>query len=90
MLGTITQNVNVDTNVDVQIDVKEVLDEIETKDLLDYLHEERDIDVSPFDDVGQMKDAIMELCIGRCTRNLETNKEEIKAAICSLIDELFI
>lgn len=90
MLGTITQNVNVDTNVDVSIDVEEILDEIDTEDLLNYLIEERDIKVPNFNNTDEMKETIIELCIGRVTRNLETDKEEIKAAICSLIDELFI
>ncbi len=72
----------------VEIDAEDVLDEVSTEDLVKYLAERRYVKVKRFTDDGA-RDTIIALCLGKVRRNMEDNKEEVKAAIIEIIDELF-
>ncbi len=87
-LGEIDKTVQ----VDVQIDIEDVLDDLDTDDIEEYLaeryKEERKSDKNVDDE--DIKGTLIDLCVGRCRRNFEEDKEEVKATILKLIDEVFI
>lgn len=73
----------------VQVDIEEILDELDTETIEDYLEERHKDERKPFDEVDA-KATLIDLCVGRCRRNMEGDKEEVKSTILKLIDEVFI
>lgn len=71
-----------------EVSIEDVLDEVSTEDLEEYLAGRRDEKGTECYEDGA-RNVIIALCKGRMRRNLENDREEVKAAICEIIDELF-
>ncbi len=75
-------------SVDIDIDIEDVLDEVSTEELEEYLAERKAEEKNGYSDDGA-RNTIIGLCMGKVRRNMENDKEEVKAAINEIIDELF-
>ncbi len=75
---------------DVELDIEEILDGLDIDEIEDYLDERCGEAVRRGRHAPSAKQLLVDLCVGRCRRNLQTDKEEVKQAILSLIDEVFV
>ncbi len=79
----------VDVDVDVDIDAEDVLDELEIGEIEKYLEGRLKREAMYSKSTSNSKAILINLCVGRCRRNLQTDKEEVKRTILALIDEVF-
>lgn len=79
----------VTTEVEVDIDAEEVLNELEIEEIEEYLGGRLKREAMYSKPTVDSKAILINLCVGRCRRNLQTDKEEVKRTILALIDEVF-
>ncbi len=72
------------------IDKDDVLDSIPCDDIEEYLNERRSYEYSFAGTDRDVRVALIALCEGRCRRNMETDKEEVRATLSELVDRVFV
>lgn len=78
-----------ETDVTVDIDQEDVLDEMKTKDIEEYLDKRRQDDLQYSKTNGNEDYFILMACKGHIPRNVTPTNKDVKEAINSLIDLFF-
>lgn len=78
-----------ETDVTVDVDPEDVLDEMTTKDIEDYLNKRRKEDLQYSKPNGNEGYFILMACKGHILRNVIPSNKDVKEAINSIIDMVF-
>ena len=83
-------------DVDIEIDdvienfsLKEILDEYELDDIIEYVQAEQQQEWKLYGDPKEIKYAIEEIAATRISPNLLSCKDSVQTAVNEIIDELF-
>lgn len=78
-----------ETDVTVDVDPEDVLDEMTTKDIEDYLNKRKKKDLQYSKPNGDEAYFILMACEGHIPRNVIPSNKDVKEAINSIIDMVF-
>ena len=86
----IKKTVTTDVDVYIDVDQKDVLDEMSMEEIQSYY--KKRFKNTIFTDLTdeEIKEVLIELIIGRCARNLESDNQTIKESINSLMEQVLI
>lgn len=86
----IKKTVTTDVDVYIDVDQKDVLDEMSMEEIQSYY--KKRFKNTIFTDLTdeEIKEVLIELIIGRCTRNMESDNQTIKESINSLMEQVLI
>lgn len=73
----------------VEIDIEEILDDLDTDVLEEYLEERYERQNKDRHDAMNAKQIIINLCVGKRSRNVFCDKEVVKSTMLDIIDEVF-
>ena len=86
----IKKTVTTDVDVYIDVDQKDVLDEMSMEEIQSYY--KKRFNNTIFTDLTdeEIKEVLIELIIGRCARNMESDNQTIKESINSLMEQVLI
>lgn len=86
----IKKTVTTDVDVYIDVDQNDVLDEMSMKEIQSYY--KKRFKNTIFTDLTdeEIKEVLIELIIGRCARNMESDNQTIKESINSLMEQVLI
>lgn len=86
----IKKTVTTDVDVYIDVDQKDVLDEMSMEEIQSYY--KKRFKNTIFTDLTdeEIKEVLIELIIGRCARNMESDNQTIKESINSLMEQVLI
>lgn len=87
----ITKNVEqeFETDVTVDVDPNDVLDEMGTEEIIEYLDKRKKEDLQYSKNDGNEKYFILMACKGHIPRNISPTNKDVKEAINNIIDMVF-
>lgn len=86
----IKKTVTTDVDVYIDVDQKDVLDEMSLEEIQSYYKKRfKDTIFTDLTD-EEIKEVLIELIIGRCARNMESDNQTIKESINSLMEQVLI
>lgn len=86
----IKKTVTTDVDVYIDVDQKDVLDEMSMEEIQSYYKKRfKDTIFTDLTD-EEIKEVLIELIIGRCARNMESDNQTIKESINSLMEQVLI
>lgn len=86
----IKKTVTTDVDVYIDVDQKDVLDNMSMEEIKSYY--KKRFKNTIFTDLTdeEIKEVLIELIIGRCARNMESDNQTIKESINSLMEQVLI
>jgi hypothetical protein len=86
----ISKTVTTDVDVSIEVDPEDVLDEMSMEEIQSYYTKR--FKQSIFTDLTdeEIKGVLIDLIIGRCARNMESDNQTIKESINSLMEQVLI
>lgn len=86
----IKKTVTTDVDVYIDVDQKDVLDNMSMEEIQSYY--KKRFKNTIFTDLTdeEIKEVLIELIIGRCARNMESDNQTIKESINSLMEQVLI
>lgn len=86
----IKKTVTTDVDVYIDVDQKDVLDEMSMEEIQSYY--KKRFKNTIFTDLTdeEIKEVLIQLIIGRCARNMESDNQTIKESINSIMDQVLI
>lgn len=86
----IKKTVTTDVDVYIDVDQKDVLDEMSMEEIQSYY--KKRFKNTIFTDLTdeEIKEVLIELIIGRCARNMESDNQTIKESINSIMEQVLI
>ena len=86
----ISKTVTTDVDVCIEVEPEDVLDEMSMKEIQSYYTKR--FKQSIFTDLTdeEIKEVLIQLIIGRCARNMESDNQTIKESINSIMDQVLI
>lgn len=86
----INKTVTTDVDVSIEVDPEDVLDEMSMEEIQSYYTKR--FKQSIFTDLTdeEIKGVLIDLIIGRCARNMESDNQTIKESINSLMEQVLI
>ena len=86
----ISKTVTTDVDVCIEVEPEDVLDEMSLEEIQSYYKKRFKINI--FTDLTdeEIKEILIQLIIGRCARNMESDNQTIKESINSLMEQVLI
>lgn len=86
----ISKTVTTDVDVCIEVDPEDVLDEMSLGEIQSYYKKRFKNNI--FTDLTdeEIKEVLIQLIIGRCARNMESDNQTIKESINSLMEQVLI
>lgn len=86
----ISKTVTTDVDVCIEVEPEDVLDEMSLEEIQSYYKKRLKNNI--FTDLTdeEIKEVLIQLIIGRCARNMESDNQTIKESINSIMDQVLI
>ena len=86
----IKKTVTTDVDVYIDVDQKDVLDKMSMEEIKSYYKERFKNSLLTELTDEEIKEVLIQLIIGRCARNMESDNQTIKESINSLMEQVLI
>lgn len=86
----IKKTVTIDVDVYIDVDQKDVLDNMSMEEIKSYYKERFKNSLLTELTDEEIKEVLIQLIIGRCARNMESDNQTIKGSINSLMEQVLI